>query len=354
MISWRRVLARARWALLIVPAAWAAVVVEQWGYVPPEPWMGRDADIYYHAAQAVEQHGTPYDRLPPVGPHRYTSRWYLYPPPFAAALSLARLNRASTYTLMVGVSAAACLVFGWGIARLAGWRSIWVALVVSGVLLVFPGSLELVVTGNIQAFVDALVASALVLPTAPAAGLLISGAALKVTPFWAAAVALVRGGRRALAGGAAVASIICVLTVAALGFDGTLSASRTWLTQVAPTLSQGQFDSEGGWTYWNFSPVFAPVMFLVDEPPIGQSIPAAARIYLTALQLMIPLLTIWLTRRLPWRDQAGWVMVAATLSAPILRLGYMPILLIAPALLWRRARSRASFDAPDIPDRLSP
>ena len=342
LINWHRVLSRARWCLLAVPLAWGAVVYEQWGYVPPEAWMGRDADVYYLAAESIREHGTPYDPLPPPGPHRYGPRWYLYPPPLAAALSLAHLDRASTYTLMVTLGAAACLLFGWAAARLAGWSTIWPMLLVSGVLLVFPGSLELVVTGNMQALVDALVMSALVLPGTAAAVLLVLAASLKVTPFWAAAIVMVRGGSKALVAGVLAVAIVLVITIAALGFHGSLTASRVWLTQVAPTLSQGQFDSDGGWAYWNFSPVFAPVMFLVEHPPVGESIPTGARVYLTAMQLLVPLLTIWITRRLPWREQAAWVVVAATLSAPILRLGYMPILLIAPALWWRRVRERTS------------
>ena len=344
MIDWRWVLSRARWALLLVPIAWVALVVRHWGSLPPIPLL-TDADAYHLAAEAIKQGGSPYYSLPVPGPHRYGhDLWYLYPPFLASALSFAGLSRAGTYTLMVLSAAASAMLFGYGIARLARVGGIWLMFAVSGAVLAFPGSLALVLTGNIQLVVDSMVVLALTTSAAPAAGLLVAAAALKVTPIWGAAVVLVRGGKRALLGGGLAALVVIAITLGALGVDGTVDAYRTWFTQVAPTLSQGQFDNDGGWVYWNLSPVFAPLMILTGEPPIGESIPAMARVYLVAMQLAIPLATIWLTRRRPGYEQAGWVIVAATLSAPIVRSGYLPILLIAPALWFHR---RSSAVAPD-------
>lgn len=325
-MDWRFVYARVRWLLWALPLLWVFPVLEQWDYRPRTPGKWVDADAYYRAAENVRAGGDMYDPLPPPGPNYFTGdAHYLNPPPLAAVLAVLPVDRDATYNLMVALASLGALMLAWGVGRLAGWD--W--RIVAGLLYAWPYGLVLV--GNVQPLVNGIVALSLTMAPPLAAFLLASGVAIKVQPFWALGIVLVR--TRAWGGALAAVLLWGGLAAAELGVVGLLEECGTWLAHVAPTLAQGQMET-GNFAQTNISPAFAP-LYLLAPWPHGVELPAWARAYLAAVQLGAPALTIYLTRRFPWNVQAGWVLVAATLSAPILRAGYLPILLLAPALWWR-------------------
>jgi hypothetical protein len=142
--------------------------------------------------------------------------------------------------------------------------------------------------------------------------------------------------------------IICVgVGIVIHGPTGYLAELATWLNDVGPTLSQGQFNvvsvSSGSiidaWMInGNISIPFVLVRILTDDPGPGVLIPVWARIYLTVVQFGVPFLTVYLTRDRPSAEQAAMVLTAAVLAAPILRGGYLPLLAIWPAIAIGKRR----------------
>ena len=324
----------------LVAVAWVAVVVAMWDY-RPAPGLATDAQAYHLAAESVREGGRLYEPLPPPGPHIVgIYPYYLYPPPFASLLSLVPLDEVANYRLMLVLATIGIGALSFGVGRL--WQLD--PRIIAGLLLAFPGSVGLVMTGNIQSLVDGMAVAALVLPAGTATLLLVSATALKVTPMWALVVVVVRSRTwvTLLCASAAWAAVM----IAALGIGPAIEACLVWIRDVAPTLAQGQFLAGESWLQWNVSPVFAP-LHVLDPWSEGRTLPVWARAYLSAVQLGVPLATLWSTRRLPWQEQAGWVIVGATLAAPILRPGYFPVLLLVPALLHRAARRRAGDRADD-------
>ena len=337
----RWVLSRARWGLLLGPVLWATTAAVHWNGP-----VGERADVhaYWEAVGAVREYGTPYVPLPPAGPHRISDgNLYLYPPPFAALLSLLPVGLLGLARVMIVVNLCGIALMSWAIPRLAGRGGWWWPCAVASLLYVSPVAWW-VFAGSVHPLIMGVCMAALLLPVAYASALLTGCGVVTVTPAWAAGVAVGRG--RVWWPPLLVLAAALVVSVTVLG-AGLVSDTWLWATAVAPTLAQGQF--EGGyvigpdalpWERWaafaNLSPSFALVRALVDAPPAGGSIPTWARAWLAAVQLGVPALTVWIARRFPWNVQAGWVLVAATLSAPILRAGYLPILLLIPALIWRQ------------------
>lgn len=336
-VDWRFVWDRAQWGLLLVPTlAWAVVVSTFWSL---ELGSGQFTDVlaYHRAAEAVRAGGSPYFTIPPPGPHT-AGEFYLYPPPFAALLALTGLSYEALYRVLTVAAVLGFLALAWATARLTGrgWRA---AFVVWGAIGFYTPAYAIIWMGNVQSWVQGLAALALLASPLAAGALLAFGGVVKVTPAWALFVVLARE-RRGWAGAGAALVASAIVTVFALGLGGTIDACLTWVRDVGPTLAQGQFSRGPGWVHtWNISPTFAPLYLLVRDPGAGNELPGWARLYLTTMQLAGPLAAAWLTRGLDWRGQAGWVLVAATITAPILRPGFLPVLLLVPALLLRQ-RSR--------------
>jgi hypothetical protein len=123
-------------------------------------------------------------------------------------------------------------------------------------------------------FGSGLVAVGLALASPFAVPLLALAAAFKVTPAWAALTLAIREPRRALLPLLATTAVIAAAAAITIGPGTFALATVTWLRDVAPTLSQGQFTS-GTFTVGgverplvtflvqgNLSPVFAPLHML--------------------------------------------------------------------------------------------
>jgi hypothetical protein len=279
-----------------------------------------------------------YDPPPPPGPHVFTFT-YLYPPFYASLLHLLPFDSlvVTLFLIVCGVAALA-----WGIACIARARVLWVAPLV----VFYPYTIIMLLLGSVTPLVWGLSAAALVLPANIGAFALGIAAGIKITPIWPLAIVFVR--EKAWKGTVAVALFGLGVCVAALGIGGFGSEMRMWLDHVAPTLAQGQFtvaDSkfgplEGPLFDWvaggNFSPVFAPLFWLVEDRT--GPLPPWASAYLTIASTLVPLLAVWLTRKLPVREQAAYVLAAATVASPIFRPPYSPLLFPALAFVWRRTR----------------
>jgi hypothetical protein len=309
-----------------------------------------DAWPYATAVYQIERGESMYDPLPPSGPHR-TGPYYLYPPILAPLLSwgpdgdLRAVQRIAYVLAILGL-----VLLVMGIARLAGGP----VLIVSPILLFLLMKLKPVIwtldSANVSLFVSGLVAAGLAFATPFAVPLLTLAAALKVTPAWAALTLAIREPRRALLPLLVTTAALTGAAVFTIGTGPFLDATFTWLRNVAPTLSQGQFAS-GTFTVGgverplvtflvqgNLSPIFAP-LFLLGDPYPGE-LPGWASFYLTVASIALPLAVAWWTRRSAPRDQAAFVLAAATLASPIFRLAYVTLLLPAAAIGIRRLRER--------------
>lgn len=342
-MKWRFVVDRLRWALLLVPVLWLGTALVAWP-------VNEAADMYAYvqAADAVGHEGTAYDPLPPVGPHRIALRFpfYLYPPPLAATVALTDPSPRSLFIAIALLNTMGVLAFGWGISRLAGLRGSWAPLAVALAAYLTPLS-NLVPDGNVHPFILGLAVGGLALSPLGAGLALALAAAVKVTPGFALLPLL--GRRRESWRGVGLALLVCLaVTVAALGVRGAAADLQIWARHVAPTLAQGQFDYvtyhgsdaawwEARWVGRNLSLTFAPLHALAPWPA-DTPLPLPARIWLTGMQLAVPLAVAWLTRRRSWQVQAGYTLVAATLAAPILRASYLAVLFLLPALWWGERR----------------
>lgn len=320
------------------------------------PFGVTDAWPYAVAVERIEDDTSMYEPLPPRGPHRMGPH-YLYPPILAPLLSWgpdddSRFVQQTAYVLsLIGI-----VLFVIGVSRFARVP----VLIVSPIALLLAMKLPPVIwtldSANISVFVSGCVAAGLALAVPRGVPLLTLAAALKVTPMWAVFTLAFREPRRAMTPLIVTTAVLAAAAMITIGPVAFLEATRTWLHDVAPTLSQGQFTS-GYFTVGdverplvtflvqgNVSPVFAPLYLLGD--PFPGELPGWARAYLTIAGIAIPLVVAWITRRLVPAEQAAVVLAAATLAAPILRLSYLPLVL--PAIIvgvrgWiRRRRSAAS------------
>jgi hypothetical protein len=309
---------------------------------------GDAAQAYLQAGDAIRDGRSMYEPLPPTGPHRI-GNYYLYPPPLGALVSLLpRMSAGSFSALVLLANIAGVWAFAWALARLARIPLLTGTLLAALVLLLMPGLSETIAIGNVDPVVFGLVGLGLAVPPLAAATLIGAAAALKVTPIWALGVLVVREGKGAWLGAGLVILACLIVTILAVGPAGFVAESLLWARRIAPTLSQGQFETlpitvndevRSGWLVnGNISLAFAPLRLLIGPPPLGESIPTWARLYLSVVQFGVPALVAFLTRRRPPRVQAAWVIAAATLAAPIMRGGYVPILLLVPALLLGQRR----------------
>lgn len=305
-IRWRFIWTRVRWVLLLAPLAWVSVLPRTWN-IDSVPNGATDSDAYWLARDE------PYAVTPEPGPVVFgVYPYYLYPPTLSAVISLAGTDRRDTHRLMVGVGIVGAFALAVALSRLAGVSG-WPTLLALHLLYAWAPSVRLVRTGNVQMAVDAMAVWALTLSPVGATFLLSLAVVTKPGAWLALAVVLAR--TRAVTGAALAGGLAIGLTMIAYGLKGP-GLWLQWLTKVVPSVGQGEI---GGYSFgtWNLSPTA----------------------WLGPLSLLLPLIAAYLTRRFPWNVQAGWVLVAASLSAPILRAGYLSILLVIPALLWRRTKA---------------
>ena len=305
-------------------------------------WIGRgnmtDAEIYARAANLIGTGVTMYDPIPEPGPNPFATG-YIYPPFYASLLHLFRDPiRANLLGMTLGVAALA-----WGLARASGVSLGRCAALV--LLSIYP--LIAMNFGSVTPLTYGLCAAAFVLPANVGAFLLGIAAGIKITPLWPLAVLLIRD--RAWKGTLAAVAVGIGVCVVALGIDGLVAETNTFMRFVFPMLAQGQFETNeltvgsvagGPLLFWasarNISPAFAPLYWLVEDR--SGALPVWAATYLSIVTTAIPLIVVWFTRKMPSREQAAYVLAAAMIFAPTFRALYLPFLFPAVAFWWRNRR----------------
>jgi hypothetical protein len=356
---WRRL---ARAATHITPVAILVFLAVEWNGIPGQD---RDTIAYHHAAASARADGAIYERKPPPGPHELTDwRLYLYPPPLAALLSFLPETTYRTFDrgwlvlnlLAFWILAAALgrLAAGaWSVSSTARWGA---------AAFFFPGTLLAIHYGNMEVILLALVAVGLALPAT--AGLTVGlAAAFKVTPVWPLLTLAARRPRRALPGLAAAVALCGGACLWVFGARGTVDLVVQWITDIMPTVVQGQFWGEsfsnlqaGQLRFVDFlgnlSVSFAPVQIAALSgwwDYDGGPLPGSVRGYLTAVAIGVPLVAAWLTRRRSPNVQAAVVLAAALFAAPIVRPYALPVLLLVLATV--RQERRDAGDLPPAPGR---
>jgi hypothetical protein len=186
-------------------------------------------------------------------------------------------------------------------------------------------------------------------------------AAFKVTPVWPLLTLVARRPRRTLPGMTAAVALCGGACLWVFGARGTVDLVVQWITDIMPTVAQGQFWGEsfsnlqaGQLRFVDFlgnlSVSFAPVQMAVlwgwwDYD--GGPLPGSVRGYLTAVAIGVPLVTAWLTRRRSPSVQAAVVLAAALFAAPIVRPYALPVLLLVLATVRQERRDRG--DRPPAP-----
>jgi hypothetical protein len=309
-------------------------------------WIGRgnmtDAEIYARAVSLIGSGVTIYDPVPTPGPNPFATG-YIYPPFYASLLHLSPDPiRANLLGMMLGVAALA-----WGVAKVSGVSLGRCAALV--LLSIYP--LIAMNFGSVTPVTFGLCAAAFVLPANVGAFMLGIAAGIKITPLWPLAVLLIR--ERAWKGTLAAVAVGVGVCVAALGVDGLVAETHTFMRFVFPMLAQGQFETNeltvgsvagGPLLFWatarNISPAFAPLYWLVEDR--SGALPVWAATYLSVVTTAIPLIAVWFTRKVPSREQAAYVLAAATIFAPTFRALYLPFLFPAVAFWWRNRTAPAS------------
>lgn len=345
--------------LAVIPAIHLLVLVPQLWQTADKP---RDFAAYVMAAERVREDQPLYEETPP-GPHvPGEGAPYLYPPFLAAISALIPFAGValSRFVLLTGVL---CFwVYAFCLDRVAAGRStvygvfLWGALLTAGV-----APLGALWVGQVDSLIWALFGMSLAFPLGR--GFYLTAAAL-TKPFavWPLGLALWRETRVASAGTLIAIMLAGVLAAAAMGPAELFQASRQWLIDIYPALSQGQFafrmaevtDSQtwnrllGFLGTGNISLGFLPLQLAHAagwEFP-GVDLPVWARMYLTMVSLAAPLIALWLTRRRAPVLRYAALMSAAVLFAPICRTTYLPILysLAAAWLADRRNRGEGTAE----------
>jgi len=318
----------------------------------------RDAIAYYGAQLRVEQGESLYTPYPPNRAHDPKDGYpfYLYPPPFAAALSLLpALEWAWFARVMFIACVAGFWAFAAGIGRLATGRISWDATMIAGAaVFLWPGMNAALQSANVDLLLLPAAAWA-VAAARPRGALLAAVAAVKTFGFWPLVGWTLRRPRTALASAAIGTMLLAGATVAALGPARTARSSLEWAEHVAPVLGQGQFESGAvsvglpeaerrpsfSILPGNLSIPFAPVALAARVGWIDPSatLPRPVRVYLLLCATLAPVLAIVLTRRLDADLQTAIVLAAAVLFGPLTRPVYLAYALPAAVLAWRSWRA---------------
>ena len=333
---------RARFVLekyaLIFPLLFAASL----GIQVSRTDAGRDAAILWVGAVNPDLGRSIYHPLPEPGVFQQQSV-YNYPPPLAAALRpLARLGYRRFAVVWQLVLAIGFWVFAAACGRI--WSGTWAlrpALMAGALVFFVPGVIHSWNMANADVLVWAVVAWALATHGSERGAALASGTALKVLPVWGLLWALRE--RRVWRGALAATLVALAVMLLGLGVSGAWRESVTWLTRVAPSLSQGEFwKANTSWSFaghsipdlspGNLSLSFLPVqLFANPDTPL----PGFVRAWLLFASIGGPLLVGFLLRKKSYQIAA--VIAASVVLSPICRLNYVP-LLVPCALAFLRGR----------------
>jgi hypothetical protein len=330
-------------------------------FTGPDP--SGDVMAYVLAADRVRAGEPLYEAVPP-GPHEPgTGALYLYPPFLAAVAALVPLSgaRLARFAMLAGLL---CFwIYAATLTRVASGRItpygtlVWGAALTLGIA---PTAALFV--GQIDSLIWALFGIALAWPAAR--GFSFAAAAL-IKPFsvWPLGLALWREGRPVALGAAFAVAIAVVLSAAAMGPVRFVHASVDWISRVYPAVAQGQFTYIvsgltdvnavnhllGYFGTGNLSLGFLPLQLAraAGWSFTGEVLPVGARIYLTAIGIIAPVITLWLTRHRGPELRYAAVMAAAVVFGPIFRLTYSPILFaLAAAWIGERRRGVWGQDRP--------
>ena len=329
--------------LLIMAWAFAIGMVLYWF---PRQWertdIDRDIPLYYMAAKAVRENRPLYYDKPGLGPREFWSvfqqrypthaYWYFYAPHFAVAISpLARLSYVGFCRVWYLILFASFWLYAVCLCRLATGRLSLSGILIAGLLIgISPGTKYSMGLGNVDPLLYALFGLAL---AANRRGVpLALGMLIKPYFLYFLALAAYREGRKVYV--PAVAVIIAALTsgILACGFHSYMD----WARYALSPLSQGTFEPG------NISLSFALLRlatFLGWQCPTGPLAPLP-HAYLVIMAIAMPIVAIWITRRMDKLAQYSIVTISAVLFSPYCLLSYFPLLLAPGALLWRSLSQR--------------
>jgi hypothetical protein len=224
------------------------------------------------------------------------------------------------------------------VARLA-WGS-WTragVLAAHGVLVVFPGPMQMLIDNNIDPLLWCLFGLGFVLP-GWRAGLLVLIAGVKPHAIWPLLFLLSREPQRTLRTGGLAVGVMTAVMLAAMGPAGLATALVDWLRFIPPALGQGTF------LPYNVSLSFLPIRVatVLGWSYTGGPLPEIARLWLLTATVAAPVAVGLLTRRKRVEVQLASVMAAALLASPLCWLGYLTALL-APVAWWH---GQAELPAP--------
>lgn len=319
----------------------------------PKAWNRTDLDRdvyqnYYQGARAVLEGRALYRPYPEYGPYLNASPEHRLPlqqcvsnlPPIyvlaAPLATLPFLTFARVWCLLVLLGLfvyAACL------AHLAtgrvSWPSFSVAIVLLGGL---PGTLPALGMANIGPVLWALFGLALV-SLRLRGGMFAAVALVKVHTMWPLAVASWHDRARVYVPAAIV--LLVGLLAGALA-PGGFGAWLDWVRYAAPNAP-----AQGTFNHANISISFAGLRLarMLGWHYTTGPLPLAARLYLSAMGIGAPLVTIRLVRRLEHALQYACITTAAVLFAPLCWLSYLAYGLAAVALTYRSVWVRGGHGA---------
>ncbi len=311
---------------------------------------------YHQAAERVDRGESIYDPHPPPGPHAPDAWYYLYPPFLASALALGpELPLVWFARVWLFIVLAAYWTYAACLCKLASGRLTFHGTLIAGALLGFvPGVMHALNMGQADTLMWAMLGVGLAFPVVRG-GAFTAAALTKVTGVWALGVAMLREGRRTVAGAAIITFVAVAIAVIALGLGGFIESCREWFTYVMPVLAQGQFDPGNPITELRLPfglgalelPAIIPNNLSISFLPIqlarwagwweyaGGPLPTAMRIYLTVAGVAAPVTAAWIFRRQPRDLHYALVITAALLFAPIFRVTNVPLLVAPVAILMR-------------------
>ncbi len=307
----------------------------------------RDTVVYHHVAEQAQSDGTIYDPLPPDGPH-VPGLYYIYPPPFAAAVGLLpRMEFAAFARAWLAVLLAAFWVTAAFLGRLAAGAWTLRATLVWGAILFFtPGTVVALNVGNADVLLWLSVAVAFLGSSVGAGAAFFTGALVKPFLVWPLFAALLRPGRGRVLAGVAVAAVAALLLSAlVLGPGRFLGESLVWVRDVLPSLGQGQLVPREDRIKYVLA-YFLPENLSISAAPLRlvsdgtTPLPDWARLWLLASSIAAPLAATWLLRHRSAAVHYGGTLAAALLFAPIFRPTYLPMLLPLVAVWWRERAVR--------------
>jgi hypothetical protein len=332
-LAWRWLFVR---LLLVIPVL--QLVVSLRGIAAPTE---SDYTILYVHAEMARSGEPLYWDWPDYGPHygtdglRFPQDRVFYPPFLTPILSAVTRWGLPFFAYLWTVLLWAAY---WGysalLAKLATGRITFLATIGWGValfLLTGRAAQAAINLGNVDPLLWVAFGAALAYPALRGVGFM-AIALVKLWGVWPLLFATLRGEKRTV--WTAVATLIAgtVLSAVVLGMSGFTNETMAWIEHMLPVAGQGTFNA------YNISIPFAllrAAQYFGWEYVSGP-LPLDARLFLTTVGVVAPLLAGWATRHSEARIQYAFVGCAAVFFSPLAWSFYTPILLAPLAILIRR------------------